>query len=163
MITRIISGGQTGVDRAGLDAALKLGIAIGGWCPRGRKAEDGTIPLVYPLTETTTAAYPERTRRNIQEADATLILVDNDSQVVGGTLLTLNMCRYWKKPCCVIKLDFLLGGDTAPSMSDVRQWLERDKVQTLNIAGPRESKYPGIHDRAKAFLVELLRGLGATA
>lgn len=71
---RVISGGQTGVDRAALDVALELGLPCGGWCPAGRRAEDGPIPARYPLTETAGADYVERTRRNVVEADATLVL-----------------------------------------------------------------------------------------
>ena len=88
---KIVSGGQTGVDRAALDVAGALGLARGGWCPKGRLAEDGTIPDRYPLAETETAAYEERTRLNVADADATLVL--NWGPLEGGTLLTAETAR----------------------------------------------------------------------
>src|SRR3954447_23558628 len=102
MPAKLISGGQTGVDRAALDVALALGIPCGGWCPKGRKAEDGPIPERYPLTETPSGSYSQRTRWNVRDADATLILTWG--QPTSGTLLTVNACRGTDKPHLVLDL-----------------------------------------------------------
>src|SRR5437588_205155 len=102
MIARLVSGGQTGVDRAALDAALEMGVPCGGWCPKGRKAEDGRIDDRYPLVETPSPGYSQRTRWNIRDADATLIL--SWEELTGGTLLTVNECRKAGKPHTVIDL-----------------------------------------------------------
>src|SRR5688572_16678238 len=97
---KIISGGQTGVDRAALDVALELGLPCGGWCPKGRKAEDGVIDPKYPLQETSTDDYPQRTEKNVQDSDATLILTRGKPD--GGTALTRSLAREHKKPCKVV-------------------------------------------------------------
>ncbi len=149
MLERVISGGQTGVDRAALDAAMTLGIACGGWCPRGRRAEDGRIPSRYPLQETPGAGYPERTAWNVREADATLILAVGKPG--GGTALTVGLARKAAKPVLVVDLE-----KGVPAAAEVRAWLDRGKVRTLNVAGPRESEHPGIHARATLFLVQSL-------
>src|SRR5947209_20410690 len=99
---RIVSGGQTGVDRAALDVALALGIPCGGWCPRGRRAEDGPIPERYPLVETPTDEYPERTERNVCDSDGTLILTRG--QPDRGTALTARLANRHKKPLYVVDL-----------------------------------------------------------
>ena len=145
---KIISGGQTGVDRAALNAALELGIPCGGWCPKGRRAEDGMIPSKYPLEETSSPDYPQRTEFNIQDSDGTLILTWGPP--LSGTLLTLKLARKHHKPYQLI--DLSEGG----SASGVREWIKNTAVQTLNVAGPRESEAPGIHDRALNFLREIL-------
>jgi len=102
MIAKLVSGGQTGVDRAALDAAIELGVPCGGWCPKGRKAEDGVVPARYPLAETPSACYAQRTRWNIRDSDATLILTWG--KPTGGTLLTLNECCKMGRPHLVIDL-----------------------------------------------------------
>jgi hypothetical protein len=102
MIGRLVSGGQSGVDRAALDAALELGIPCGGWCPKGRKAENGAIPARYPFVETPSGGYSQRTRWNIRDADGTLIL--SWGKPTGGTLLTVKECRSAGKPHVVIDL-----------------------------------------------------------
>jgi hypothetical protein len=150
---RIISGGQTGVDRAALDVAVELGIPCGGWCPRGRKAEDGRIPDRYPLTETESDRYTERTRRNVKESEATLILTRGP--MTGGTGLTFVAARFHHKPVYVVDLSqvarreqFVIGA---------RMFLGMFRPETLNVAGPRESKCPGIYEQARSFLLEALR------
>jgi hypothetical protein len=140
IFSKIISGGQTGVDRAALDVALELGIPCGGWCPKGRKAEDGPISLKYPLKETNSPNYPLRTEKNVREADGTLILTRGPVQ--GGTALTVQFAVEYEKPHLIIDLDDKID----PLM--VREWGEKNKVKTLNVAGPRESEAPGIFDRA---------------
>jgi hypothetical protein len=101
-LMRIISGGQTGVDSAALDVALESWIPIGGYCPKGRRSEDGSIPDKYPLVETTTSKYGVRTQKNVIESDGTLIL--NIVQVSGGTAHTIKMARRHKKPSLVVQL-----------------------------------------------------------
>src|ERR1700746_3926565 len=103
LISKIVSGGQTGVDRAALDVALDLGIACGGWCPKGRLAEDGPIPERYPLEETTLPFYPQRTERNVRDSDGTLVLTVGPPK--GGTALTLVLARRQKKPFRVVNLN----------------------------------------------------------
>ncbi|GMQ90076.1 MAG: putative molybdenum carrier protein [Gammaproteobacteria bacterium] len=148
MISKLISGGQTGVDRATLDVALELGIPCGGWCPRGRRAEDGVIPDKYPLRPTPAADYAQRTARNVRDADATLII--SPIELSGGTALTVELARRYHKPYMVVDPTHAL------ELGTVRGWFERYEVKTLNCAGPRESGYPGIYDQAVRFLRTLL-------
>jgi hypothetical protein len=150
MITTIISGGQSGVDRAALDVALELGIPCRGWCPKGRRAEDGPIDQRYPLTETPTAAYEERTESNVHETDGTLILRGEQSSL--GTEYTIQLAAGYGKPCMVVELF------DQPDPATVRQWANEHQIRVLNVAGPRESQSPGIYDRARAFLRQVLRG-----
>lgn len=137
---KIISGGQTGADRGGLDAAAALGIPHGGWCPRGRRAEDGTIPEQYALTETDTAAYAERTERNVLEADATVVFTFGEPE--GGSELTLELARSHQKPH--LHLD-LVKLSAAQASDRLRAWAEKEEVGVLNVAGSRESHAPGMH------------------
>jgi hypothetical protein len=145
-IERIVSGGQTGVDRAALDAALVLSIPCGGWCPRGRRAEDGSLPLRYPLSETPNHAYPERTEWNVRDSDGTLILCRG--RLKGGTALTARCARRYTRALLIV--DLL----EKPAPRAIVQWLEMNKIAVLNVAGPRESEAPGIYDRALALLRE---------
>ena len=147
-IKKLISGGQTGVDRAALNAAMELGIPCGGWCPKGRRAEDGVIPSQYPLEETSSPDYPQRTEFNIQDSDGTLILTWGPP--LSGTLLTFKLARKHHKPYQLI--DLSEGGN----VWKVREWIKNGAIQILNVAGPRESEAPGIHDRALNFLREIL-------
>jgi hypothetical protein len=147
-IARIVSGGQTGVDRAALDVASAVGIARGGWCPRGRRAEDGVIPAAYPLRETPSAAYPERTAWNVRDSDGTLVITRGRPR--GGTALTVSLARRAGKPGLVVDLEGGVG------VSEVGRWLSDNQINVLNVAGPRESEAPGIHDQAMAFLVGVL-------
>lgn len=145
---KIISGGQTGVDRAALDVALDLGLPRGGWCPKGRRAEDGPIPARYPLKETGAAQYPVRTEWNIRDSDGTLVLAYGPAR--GGTALTLKLARRHKKPLLVI--DLRQNGFAGT----VREWGEKNRIKILNVAGPRESEAPGIYGLACQFLREVL-------
>jgi predicted Rossmann-fold nucleotide-binding protein len=142
------SGGQTGVDRAALDAALACGIPCGGKCPKGRLAEDGVIPARYPLKETVSDSYAVRTEANVREADATLILTRGP--LTGGTALTYRLAQKYKRPCLVIDLAQSWRNDT------VLAWLARHQVKELNVAGPRESQQPGIYRQAREALKEIL-------
>lgn len=149
-VRRILSGGQTGVDRAALDAALAHGIACGGWCPKGRLAEDGTIPEHYPLRETDTSEYADRTVRNVRDADGTLVLTW--APPADGTAFTVEVARSLGKPCCVV--DLRENDNTSPAL----QWLLENRIRTLNVAGPRASKCPRIYPLAMDFLTRLLGG-----
>ncbi|HRD68104.1 MAG TPA: putative molybdenum carrier protein [Candidatus Competibacter sp.] len=148
-LEKLVSGGQTGVDRAALDVGLALGLAVGGWCPKGRRAEDGAIPERYPLTETPERGYRARTRRNVEDADGTLIL--NLGALDGGTALTARHARKANKPCLIVALD--AGIEPAA----FRAWLADHRIAVLNVAGPREGKRPGAHAAAAARLTALLR------
>jgi predicted Rossmann fold nucleotide-binding protein DprA/Smf involved in DNA uptake len=148
VIRRILSGGQTGVDRAALDAALARGIFCGGWCPRGRRAEDGIIPVSYPLRETPSEEYGERTRWNVRDSDATLVL--HLGTLEGGTALTVAAAAELGKPLLQVDLR------QDPSEVPVRSWLAEHGVECLNVAGPRESEAPGIYALARAFMENLL-------
>lgn len=153
MFAAIVSGGQTGVDRAALDLALELGIPCRGWCPHGRRAEDGRIPDRYPLTETPTAEYPDRTRRNVLDSDGTLILHGKGRS--RGTELTTRLARKHGKPFLVLDLD------ATPDPAAARAWAAANGVRVLNVAGPRESECPGIYEMAAEFLRRVLAPLSA--
>jgi hypothetical protein len=152
MFTKVVSGGQTGVDRAALDVVLELGLPCGGWCPRGRRAEDGPIDPRYPLTETPWDGYPQRTEWNVRDSDGTLILTRGDPD--RGTALTVELARRYGRPHLAMDLA------TPPDAEVVRRWADEHQVRILNVAGPRESSCPGIHDEAAAFLRRLLTGYG---
>lgn len=145
---KIISGGQTGVDRAALDAAIEIGVPTGGWCPKGRLAEDGRIAQVYSLQETESAVYQERTRKNVLDSDATLIIAM--SRLSGGTALTrkfaLNAGKTW----------LIINPETGDAVNHVLEWLNANKIDVLNVAGPRESTNPGIYRTTRKFLEKVL-------
>jgi len=149
MIKKIISGGQTGVDRAALDVALELGIPCGGWCPKGRKAEDGPIDARYPLKETSSSDYPVRTEKNVKDSDGTLILTWGTP--TGGTAFTIKMVEKHRKPYLLIDLSKNMD------LVEVVNWIKPEGISVLNVAGPRESKAPGIYQKATRFLREFLR------
>lgn len=147
MIKRLISGGQTGVDRAALDVALALGIPCGGWCPKGRRSEDGVIPDRYPLTETKTERYESRTELNVRDSDGTLVL--NIGVLEGGTAYTVSMAEKHNKPCLVTDLD-------APAdISRIVSWIVDNHICILNVAGPRGSKRPEVELQARLLLEKL--------
>lgn len=148
-VGRVISGCQTGVDRAALDWAIARRIPHGGWCPNGRRAEDGTIPSRYAMRETASRGYAERTRRNVEDSAATLIL--NLGALDGGTRRTVELCERLGKPHLVVQLDRL----EKDSVSAARAWLLATSPATLNIAGPREGKRHGAYECAIAFLEAL--------
>ena len=154
-IKKIISGGQTGVDRAALDAAISNKIAHGGWCPRGRLAEDGSIADKYQLQETDSADYALRTMWNVRDADATLIL--NKGQLEGGTALTLKSARNRRKPWMVIDLNQEFD------LQRITDWITAHQIEILNIAGPRESKLPGIYKHTFDLLNPLFKKINTEA
>jgi len=154
---RIISGGQTGVDRAALDAALAAGIACGGWCPRGRRAEDGPISALYPLQETASARYGARTRANVRDSDATLIIVRGMDGFAGGTRLTAREADRLGRPLMVVDLAGPEPRDETAAR--IAAWLAEHEIAVLNVAGPRESGSPGIYAAARALLAPVIQSL----
>ncbi len=152
---KIISGAQTGVDRAGLDAAIACGLDYGGAIPRGRLAEDGPIAARYTkLTELKSDDYAVRTRRNVRDANATLILCPGLPE--GGTALTERIACELGRPVLVMDID----GETNHSAIDrTRAWLDALAPAVLNIAGPRESRYPGLYARVHGILKKLFQEL----
>ncbi len=154
MIEKIVSGGQTGADRAALEVARELRIATGGWVPRGRRAEDGVIPERYEgLVETDSDAYEVRTERNVRDSDATLVLAFGPLE--GGSLLTRQIALRMGKPVLAIDLERTAISDASVS---IREWLERIDPRTLNVAGPRQSAEPRIHRATARVLREVLSG-----
>lgn len=150
MIRKVISGGQTGVDRAGLDAATDAGIPIGGFCPRGRLAEDGIIPEHYPLIELESPESYYRTEKNVIESDGTLIL--NKGPLTDGSKLTQDFAIRYGRPHLVIQLD----SDELVEPAHFVRWLNGQYISVLNVAGPRESKYvDGIYHEAFEYLQKL--------
>ena len=143
----IISGGQTGVDRAALDAAMDVGIPCGGYCPLNRRADDGPIPDRYPLIETKSEKYPFRTRKNVENSDGILILINGITD--RGTLLTAQLCKKLNKPLMFIDLS------REHTVNQVIEWIERQNIKILNVAGPREKSSPGIYDQAYTFCKDL--------
>lgn len=146
-VLTIVSGGQTGADRAGLDFAIAHGLPHGGWCPLGRRAEDGPLHERYQLRETEGEGYLQRTRCNVADSDATLIF--NIGELSDGSLATLRFAKRAGKPVRVVALDTI---DLVAEVADMREWLAAQAIAILNIAGPRESKRPGIYQRTLAFL-----------
>lgn len=144
----IVSGGQTGVDRAALDVAIALRLDHGGHCPRGRKAEDGPIPAHYSLVETTSDRYPPRTELNVLHSDATLIL--HRGVISAGTALTQRLATAKQKPCLCVDVN------DPQAEAQIREWLETHHPERLNVAGPRESSSPGIHAAAFGILKRVL-------
>lgn len=151
---KVVSGGQTGVDRAALDAARALGLPLGGWCPRGRRAEDGAIPAKYPLRETPGEDYAERTEWNVRDASATLVLTRG--QPSPGTALTIDLARRLERPLLVLDLR------DDPDPGAVARFVRDREVEVLNVAGPRESQSPGIGALARAFLERAFRLVTST-
>lgn len=153
MLKKVISGGQTGVDRAGLDAATNAGIPIGGYCPKGRLAEDGIIPEKYPLTELASPGSHYRTEQNVINSDGTLIL--NKGNVTQGTKLTELFAVMNGKPRLIVQLD----AEEPIAPHQVINWMKGQMISTLNIAGPRESKHVGIYQEAYAYLEDMFTAL----
>ena len=146
---KIISGGQTGVDRAALDFALENNINCGGWCPKDRMAEDGIIPGRYPLIETDSDNYNIRTRKNVLEADGTLIFFLNQQD--DGTKTTKKLCDKYFKSTLQVKLTESLDFNT------INAWVKQNNIRILNIAGPRESNDPGVYSATLKFLKNFLK------
>ena len=142
MITKIISGGQTGADRAALDAAINVGLPHGGWVPKGRIAEDGPLPTKYKVQEMPTESYPERTEKNVIDSDGTLIL--SHGKLTGGSLLTQEFAGKHNKPCLHIDFSEEIIYGAAIQITD---WVEQSGIYILNVAGPKASKDPEIYQK----------------
>lgn len=158
-VRRIVSGGQTGVDRAALDAALASGLPCGGWCPQGRLAEDGIIPDRYPLTEAGQRGYRHRTRLNVRDSDGTLILARGSLQ--GGTAYTARCAEQLGRPLLVVRLDD--PGDIEARAASILAWAVTNRTRVLNVAGPRESQHPGIGTAARALMDALCAAIRQSA
>jgi hypothetical protein len=152
MLERIVSGGQTGVDRGALDAALRHEFPCGGWCPPGRLAEDGPIDRRYPLVEMDSGGYPERTRKNIADSDGTLII--HFGRIEGGTKLTLETSRAAAKPFIVIDATENTANRAAGL---VLEFLEKHGIRTLNVAGPRGSTAPMARSYAEELVAAVIQ------
>lgn len=150
-LDKIVSGGQTGVDRAALDTAWAYDVPVGGWCPRGRRAEDGRIPERYPLRETPTAEYEQRTAWNVRDSDGTLIVTDGT--LAGGTALTKQEAEQQGRPVLHVRTD-----DPVP-VDMIRGWGDTNDVRVLNVAGPRASEVEGIYERSRRLLDAFLERL----
>jgi hypothetical protein len=157
-IQKIISGGQTGVDQAALDAAMLLRVACGGWCPPGRTCETGRIPAIYPLKETPSSrsdAAPGiprslRTEWNVRDADAVLVLLPGDLKEDKGTGWTIQCAANYSKPILIV------DPFETKANSEIKQWLKSNNIKTLNVAGPSEGSYPGIGDQTIRLLLAAL-------
>ncbi|MBF0627751.1 MAG: putative molybdenum carrier protein [Magnetococcales bacterium] len=147
MFDKIISGGQTGVDRAALDFARSNDIPAGGWCPKGRRADDGPIEMYYPLQETPKPDYRQRTLWNMRDCDGALIF--HRGQLTGGTLLTAQLARSMRKPHRLIPIH------REVNLDEIRRWLYEECIRILNVAGPRERGNWGIYDLTLSFLESL--------
>src|SRR5438067_2876081 len=182
-LLKVISGGQTGVDRGALDAALALQVECGGWCPKGRLAEDGTIPKRYPVMELANAGYAERTARNVVDSDGTLVI--SNGVPLGGTRETVDRCIEMRKPHLIIdcasmsveqaieaatefvrKLSFRVA-QTMRKLSNVRKRTDQLRAPShslgmtivLNVAGPRGSQWPEGYKTALQIVSCVLRRL----
>lgn len=147
LLKKIISGGQTGVDRGALDAALAVSFPCGGWCPAGRKAEDGPIPAKYPVEELFGAGYEQRTRRNVLDSDGTLILYFEE--LSGRTLKTFRYCEHLRKPVLKVNVAETTVDQAATQVAD---FVRREQIGCLNVAGPRESRAPEVSQIANEII-----------
>jgi hypothetical protein len=138
-LVKIVSGGQTGADRAALDWAIAHELPHGGWCPRGRKAEDGTIPTRYRLSETPGAAYVQRTEWNVRDSDGTVVL-SLSRTLTGGSSKTVELAQQHGKPWIHLARD----AHAVDAANQLRRFVEEHGIRVLNVAGPRASTEPGI-------------------
>jgi hypothetical protein len=158
-LTKIVSGGQTGVDRGALDAALAVGFACGGWCPGDRAAEDGPIPDKYPLMQLPNGGYRERTRLNVVDSDGTAILFYE--ALSGETRLTRNLCALLKRPYVLVDARQVSESE---AVAAVVGFVEKNGIQTLNVAGPRASGWKEGYAYSMAVIEQVIvRGLEHSA
>ncbi len=172
MITKIISGGQTGADRGGLNAAIHYGLAHGGWCPKGRKAEDGIIPSKYHLNEMASPEYLPRTKANVFDSDATIIFTYGPPK--GGSLKTITYAHHLEKPWHEVDL----SRTTPKTIIEIMMWLAGDEELNnydeyvayppalecvLNVAGSRESHASGIQEAVFQLMTDVLTKVNITS
>lgn len=150
----IVSGGQTGADRAALDFALEFGLAHGGWCPRGRRAEDGEIDERYALSETPSSRYDQRTRWNVRDSDATVVF-SIARELTGGSALTVATAGRQGKPCLHLSSEAASAGEMDLART-LLEFLAEHHVGRLNVAGPRASQEPLVAAFVRAVLVDAL-------
>ncbi len=153
---KIISGGQTGVDRGALDACIQHNFPCGGWCPAGRKAEDGEIPQRYPLQEIWNTSYNERTRLNVRDSDATLIIYEG--KLKGGTSLTFHHAKDIGKPVFLFKVAPFLIDEI---LEQAIHFIKINQVEILNIAGPRASQWPEAYDSSSTIISKLIHRINS--
>ena len=146
-----MSGGQTGADRGALDAAMQAGVPHGGWCPRGRLAEDGAIPPRYLLQETSSPRYPVRTEQNVVDSDGTALITYGPPG--GGSALTARLAHKHARPLLCIDLQTDSHGEAAAA---IRRFVERHEIRVLNVAGSRESNNPGLADAVRGMMLDVL-------
>jgi hypothetical protein len=139
MLEKIISGGQTGADRAALDYAIAHGISHGGWCPRGRLAEDGPIAACYRLIETPSSDYAQRTEWNVRDSDGTVIF-SIAATLGGGSRQTAELASQYRKPYLHLSRE----QDGQAAVGKLLDFLAEHKITVLNVAGPRESQAPEV-------------------
>ena len=151
-LRQIVSGGQTGADRGAFDAALELDFPCGGWCPPGRLAADGPIPPEYPLSELASGGYRQRTIKNIESSDGTVIFCRQQPE--GGSKLTLTQCQRLAKPHLVIDANTLTASEAA---AKVRAFVTDHNLAVLNVAGPSEGRTPGSHAFVRAAMREFIQ------
>ena len=147
MLEKVLSGGQTGVDRAALDVAIEMGVAHGGWCPAGRDADDGVIPDKYQLTETAEQDHTVRTENNVKDADGTLMIYRGELH--GGTAYAIEMAKHLNKPVLALNLDQDID------VEEVFDWVQSNNIRIINIGGQRETKNPGIYFQSRKILSKL--------
>ena len=144
---KIVSGGQTGVDRAALDAAMIHHIECGGWCPQGRLDESGRIPEKYPVKELPNGGFAERTAANVHDSDGTVIF--HCGELGCGTEYTVECCAEQKRPRVLLDAEMVAPGEAGKI---IKYFVQTVRIETLNIAGPRQSEWSGGYDYAFAAL-----------
>jgi hypothetical protein len=152
-LKKIISGGQTGADRAALDAAIEAGIPHGGWIPKGRLAEDGPLAGKYNLQEMESGRYRDRTQKNVKEADGTVIF--SHGSLTGGSALTEALAIRHDRPLLWLDMEQV---DISGAMTALRKWMDEYDIASLNVAGPRSSGDPLIYDKVYAIIHLLCTG-----
>jgi putative molybdenum carrier protein len=156
-IERVISGGQTGADQGGLDGAILFWgntDRVGGWCPSGRRSEDGPISAKYPLQETAEWDYPPRTELNVKESDGTVIFAPQP--LTPGSKLTLKYCEEQCRPSLIIDIALVSIPEAVECLAD---WADAYQIKTLNVAGSRETTVPGLQEWVASVIHDTLKEL----